>query len=207
MKKWMALALVLGLGVATLGTVAYAQERGMGMGRAEARAHGFMQAGGFSRMGGFHGRGEMGRRLLALLDNPRFKQSLSLTDEQSGQLRKIIVGAEEASIKTRAEMAVSGIELRELLRADHPDREAVMKEADQISALRSQMMKQRLDALLAAKNILTPEQQARMRSFLERRAAGGRFMHQRFGERRGSMPGMLEGGAATTPHPPVPPNQ
>lgn len=206
MKKWILLALVLGFGAATLGTVAYAQERGMSMGQAGARHHSFMPAGGYSRMGGFHGRRAMGRRLLALLDNPRFKQSLSLTDEQSSQLRKIIVGAEESSIKTRADLAVHGIELRELLRADHPDREAVMKQVDQISALRSQMMKQHLEALLAAKNVLTPEQQTRLRGFLEHRASGRNFMRQRWGEHRGRMPGM-RGGASTPKRAPAAPNQ
>jgi Spy/CpxP family protein refolding chaperone len=204
-KKWIALALVLGLAVATLGYVAYAQEKGMG--RAESRGHEFMAGGGFSGMGGFHGRAHMARKLLAMLDNPRFKQSLGLTDEQSGQLRKIIVDGEKSAIKARADLAVRGIELRELLRADHPDREAVMKKADDISALRAQMMKQHLDSLLAAKSVLTPEQQARIRSFLERRAAGGSFMRERFFNRRGSMPGMGSGRPVTPPQPPAPPKE
>ncbi len=200
MKKWLIIALVLGLGTATLGYVAYAQEGGMG--RGEFHGQDFMAGGGFHAWGGHHGHAHMGRRLLAMLDNPRFKQALSLTDEQVGQLRKIIVGSEEASIKTGADLKVRGIELRELLRADHPDQQAVMKEADEISALRAQMMKQHLEALLAAKNVLTPEQQAKVRSFLERRAAGRSMMRERFFNHRGTRP-ERRGGPATAPQPPA----
>jgi Spy/CpxP family protein refolding chaperone len=198
MKKWIAISLILGLGVSAVGFIAYAQARA----RTERGGHEFMARGSFGR-GGFQGRAHVGRRLLAMLDNPRVKQSLGLTDEQTGQLRKIVVQAEEATIKTGAGMAVRGIELRESLRADHPDRQAVMKEADEISALHAQMMKQHLDSLLAAKSVLTSEQQAKIRSFGERHAASRGFSRERFFNRRVPGRGMGPGGPSTAPHPPA----
>lgn len=199
MKKWIAVAAVVALGVVALGFVAHAQEEGMR--RAEFRFSGEGFAGGR----GFHGREHMGARLLALLDNPRVKESLGLTDDQTTRLRQIVVDAEKSSIKTGADMAVRGVELRELLRADHPDRQAVMKEADGISALRAQMMKQHLDSLLAAKSVLTPEQQQKIRSFIENR--GNREgMRDRFFYRRAPHPGQEPGGPPHAPPPPTAPN-
>jgi Spy/CpxP family protein refolding chaperone len=59
-----------------------------------------------------------------------------------------------------------------MLRSEKPDRDAVMKKVQEISDLRRAMMVQHIDALLASKTVLTPEQQEKIRSFLERRRAG-----------------------------------
>jgi Spy/CpxP family protein refolding chaperone len=83
-----------------------------------------------------------------------------------------VLDTEKSNIKTRAEVQVRGIELRELLRADNPDRDAVMKKIDEISALRTEMAKEDVDALLQAKSVLTPEQQKKIRNFIEMRRAG-----------------------------------
>ncbi len=166
-----AVALALGLGVA-----AWAHEHG-------AWGHGPDGGGPEGRAG----------RLLALLDNDHFKSQLELTDQQANQLRQIVVNAEKSSIKTRADMVVREVELRELLRSDSPDRETVLKKVQEVSNLRGEMMKQHVEALLAAKSVLTPEQQKKIRSFIESRHFRGsehRPMRQFHG-----MPG----------HPPMPP--
>ena len=66
----------------------------------------------------------------------------------------------------RTHLAVDGIELRELLRADKPDQDAVMKKAEAITRLRVQMMKSGIQAILDAKNVLTPEQQKKVRDLI-----------------------------------------
>lgn len=106
-------------------------------------------------------------RLLAALDDPRVRTALGLTDQQADSLRKIIVDTETFTIKTGADIAVNSIELRELLRADKPDRAAVMSKGDQISKSTSLLINHYLDAMLAAKAILTPEQQKMIRAYLE----------------------------------------
>ncbi len=106
-------------------------------------------------------------RLLAALDDPRVRTMLNLTDQQADSLRKIIVGTETFTIKTAADMAVDSIDLRELLRADKPDRAAVMKKGDEISKSTSQLINHYLDAMLAAKAVLTPEQQKMIRAYIE----------------------------------------
>jgi Spy/CpxP family protein refolding chaperone len=111
----------------------------------------------------------MGPRLLAMLENERMRTELGITDQQADRLRQIAVDTEKFTVKTRAEIVVRNMELRELLRADKPEREAVMKKVQEISDLRGQIMKQRIDSLLATKAALTPEQQKKMRAFLEHR--------------------------------------
>lgn len=109
-------------------------------------------------------------RLLAALDDTRVRTVLGLTDQQADSLRKIIVDTETFTIKTGANIAVDSIDLRELLRADKPDRTAVMNKGDEISKLTSQLINHYLDAMLAAKAVLTPEQQKMIRAYLENRA-------------------------------------
>ena len=109
-------------------------------------------------------------RLLAVLDDPRVGTTLGLTDQQADGLRKIIIDTETFTIQTGAEIAVNTIELRELLRADKPDKTAVKSKGDQISKSTSLLISRYLDAMLAAKAILTPEQQKIIRAYLERGA-------------------------------------
>ncbi len=109
-------------------------------------------------------------RLLAALDDPRVRTVLGLSDQQADSLRKIIVDTETFTIKTGADIAVDSIDLRELLRADKPDRAEVMKKGDEISKSTSQLINHYLDAMLAAKAVLTPEQQKMIRAYIERGA-------------------------------------
>lgn len=106
-------------------------------------------------------------RLLSALDDPRVRTMLGLTGQQADSLRKIVVDTETFTIKTGADIAVDSINLRELLRADKPDRTAVMGKGDEISKFSSQLINHYLDAVLAAKTILTPDQQKMIRAYME----------------------------------------
>jgi Spy/CpxP family protein refolding chaperone len=137
---------------------------------------------------------ERGLRLLAMLENEQVRTELGITDQQAERLRQIAVDTEKSAVRTRAEIAVRNMELRELLRADKPEREAVMKKVQEISDLRGQIMKQHMESLLATKTVLTPEQQRKMRARLEHRGRPGAW-RERF---RPQAPG-------APPGPPAPP--
>jgi Spy/CpxP family protein refolding chaperone len=173
MKQWTRVGLAVGVAVImgglAAGVLTWAQE---GEHFRTGGPAGEFRGGGFAAGGNVEGGPRMGARLLAALDNDRIKTELGLTEDQTNHLRQIVVDTQKSSIKTRADMEVRGIELRELLRADNPDRTAVMKKVDEISALRAEMLKQDMDALLNAKSVLTPEQQKKIRTFLERRRMG-----------------------------------
>jgi Spy/CpxP family protein refolding chaperone len=176
-KVGLAVGAAMVLGGLAVGAATWAQESVRF--ERQGRGGGFQFAG--SRDFG-HGQ-RMGARILAMLDNDRVKSALGLTDDQTSRLRQIVVDTQKGNITTGAELTVRGIELRELLRADNPDQDAVMKKIDQISALRAQVMKQDVEALLKAKTVLTPEQQKKIRTFIERRRAGGAMGGGGFGWR------------------------
>lgn len=188
MKRWIWIGVVVTLGLLSLGAVAHSQgadrERGM-------REH-------FGHRGG--------DRMLAMLDNERARTALGFTDEQSNRLRQILVESQKSSLKLRADLGVRRIELRELMRADKPDRDAVMVKVQEISDLRGQMMKQRVDSLLSSKSLLTPEQQQKIRSFMHRRGREG-FGGRRSFERRPPRDPMGPGGPAAPPPPGEGPNE
>lgn len=191
MRKWFTTGIAMIVGVLMVGILGWAQEMGP-MGREPGR-----EAGG----GIFHMRGgeeRLGMKLMALLDNDRVKAALGLTDPQTDSLRKILLETAKSTVKTRADMKVREIELADLMRADKPDREAVMKTVQDISDSRGRMMKQQVGALLAAKEVLTPEQQKKIRNFIEMRAAGLGGGERRFGRGMGEPPN----GPGPPPQPP-----
>jgi flagellar basal body-associated protein FliL len=145
-------------------------------------------------------------RLLALLDSDRIRIYLGLADPQVDRLRQIAVETEKADVKTRAEIEVRSIELREALRADKPDRDEILKRVQEISELRGEVMKHQVEALLAAKAVLSPEQQRRVFSLLENRQEGRRVGGEPGGVRAKPLPG--PGVPAQVPlHPGEPPVQ
>lgn len=113
---------------------------------------------------------QMVSRLLRDLDDPRVRSTLGLSDQQADSLRKIIIDTETFTIKTGANIAVDSIDLRELLREDKPDKSVVKAKGDEISKYTSELINHYLDAILAAKALLTPEQQKMIRAYIERGA-------------------------------------
>jgi Spy/CpxP family protein refolding chaperone len=141
-----------------------------------------------------HEHGDLAAHMLAMLDNEHFRSAMNLTAQEADRLRQIIVNTEKSTIKTKAALEVNQIDLRELLRADNPDRAAVLKKVQDISSLRGEMMKAHIEALLEAKSVLTPEQQKKLREFFESRH-GREFMRGRAMQRgQMSCPCMREGG-------------
>ena len=157
--------------------------------------------------GGGHGFGG-GEHLLRMADNPRVRMSLGLTDDQVARLHKIGVDTEKASIQTHADLELRHIELRELLRADNPDRDAIMQKLDAVNVLRGKMDKQRVETLLSARSVLTPEQIKKVKAFME--GGGPRWGMERGMERHGGMgrppgfggPGGAPGWPASKPQTP-----
>jgi hypothetical protein len=135
------------------------------------------------------GRGHVGvERLLALLESDRIRIYLRLADPQVERLRQIVVETEKAGVRTRAEIEVRSIELREALRADKPDHDEILKQVQEISDLRLEMMKNRVEAILAAKAVLSPEQQRRLFSLLENWHEGRAVGEEGIGMRAKPLP-------------------
>jgi len=148
------------------------------------------------------------------LQGERMKAELGLTDEQAEKLHQIFIDTRKANIKTRADLEIKRMELHELMRADATDRDAALKKVQEISALREQMMRQHVESMLAAKTVLTPEQQQKFRAMMagrsSRRAEGFRgprgLRRWQGGPGGPGGPGGLSGpGDAPAPQPPPEP--
>lgn len=103
--------------------------------------------------------GAGGGNLTGLLNSRRLREALELTDEQAEQLRKINVDTRKTTVQKRADLQVSRIELNELLRSENPPRAQVEQKVREITQLQGDLMQTRVDALLSARAVLTPEQQ------------------------------------------------
>ena len=150
------------------------ERQGRTRGSRSFRARNFR--GGFGRGGG---RGWYG--------SPRLHEELELTDEQTEKLRQMRVEARKAAVRNRADLQVQRIELGELLRADSPSKAQVDRKVQQITKLQGAAFAARINTMLSAKAVLTPEQRAKARELRKNR--GRRFRGRRGGGSRGGPHG------------------
>jgi periplasmic protein CpxP/Spy len=143
---------------------------------------------------------------MRMAENPRMRQYLGLNDDQVARLHKLGVEAEEAGVKSRSQMELAHIELRELMRADNPDQSAIMAKMDQVNQLRGAMEKERVRTMLEARNVLTPDQQKKLKAMRENH---GGMEHRPMMQHRGGPGGPGRPGApgAAPQNPPAPPAQ
>ena len=153
--KWMLLALTPVLAAGLTAGSAFADGRGShgeGFRRHGMRAH-------FSR--GSHSGMKRMRRMRHL---GRMKETLGLTDDQVIKIKDIFTEARKKRIKTKAGIRVARIEMRQLMRQEKIDRAAIDQKIQAISRLRTQTMRQRVDARLKVHSLLTPEQRKKARA-------------------------------------------
>ena len=178
-----------------------------GEGRGEFGRPGEGEGGGWQHGGG-HGFGGA-EHLLRLAEDPRVRMFLGLTDEQVSRLHKIGVDAEKSSVQSQADLELRHIELRELLRADNPDHDAIMQKIDEANALQGKMEKQHVETLLSARSVLTPEQLKKVKEFMEHGGPGGMERGRGFEHHDGPDGRMHDhaGPGGGAPRPPAPPAQ
>ncbi len=101
------------------------------------------------------------------------KEALGLTDEQVVKIEDIRTETRKKMIKTRAEIRVARIEMRELMHQEKIDRAAVDKKIQVISNLRTQAMRQGVDTRVKVHAVLTPEQRKKISSLTASGFRGG----------------------------------
>ncbi|MGD0036787.1 MAG: periplasmic heavy metal sensor [Bacteroidota bacterium] len=97
----------------------------------------------------------------------KFMEKLNLTDEQKKDVEKIHFDAEKQTIAQKAKVETEGIELRQLLKADAPDKSAIEKKISDIADLRVQMHMIKINSWFAINKLLTPDQQKMWKKILE----------------------------------------
>lgn len=96
-------------------------------------------------------------RLEALLNNPEAAKKLGLTDNQIASLQARLDESKKQLIKLRTDVELAELEVRRLMRANNPDRAAVMKAVEAASAAQLALRKAMVDERLAVREIVGPE--------------------------------------------------
>jgi Spy/CpxP family protein refolding chaperone len=113
------------------------------------------------------GRGHRPFMLARLVNNPTFRERLGITPEQALKIRTQTSDFRKKRIRNRAELQVKRIELHDLLSADKPDRSAIDKKLQEISAVRLDGARSAVDFHLAMREALTPEQRQKLQQMRE----------------------------------------
>jgi len=165
--------------------------RGDGPGR-EWKRHGEGRYRGMRGRRGRHGRGRefMVARLAA---SPEARERLGITAEQADKIQRQTDDFRKAQIRGRADLQLKQLELRELMRGETPDRAAIDRKMDELSAARAAQAKAEAHYRLDMRASLTAEQRQKLHEMMERGGRRGRDGADRPGRAPGSGPGSGEG--------------
>lgn len=114
---------------------------------------------------------------------PQLIKKLGLTDEQQDKVQSIRMNAEKEKIKIEAELRIKQIDMQEQMEKKSVNEKEISKLIDAISDLQKKMLENRIKTMLALKKILTPEQQEKLKKFMEQRM-------EKFGQNGPDGPGM-----------------
>jgi len=90
---------------------------------------------------------------------PQMLGKLKLTDTQKKDVEKIVFDAAKETIAQKAKVATARLELRQLLKADSPDKNTIEKKINEIADLSAQIHVDHVDGWFAINKLLTPDQQ------------------------------------------------
>ena len=139
------------------------------------------------------------------------RQELGLSDEQTKQLRPIVLQPTKTEIQQRADLQIAEIELGELLEADPMDMAQVEAKLKSIEGLRTTLRLTLIKAHEQAKALLTPEQRQKLERLHDRMpgmmGSGSMGMMEMMGESRAGgmsmrgsgMMGMMGAGMGEQP--------
>lgn len=130
-------------------------------------------------------------RMHGMAGRERLARALGLTDEQRAKMREAHERQMRRSIAERADLKIAKLDLRKLVRADHPDQHAIEAQVDKIAGMRAELQKQRLATMIEIRAMLTADQRARLREMRDVRS-GGMRERMRGDHSRGMREGMRE---------------
>jgi Spy/CpxP family protein refolding chaperone len=112
-------------------------------------------------------RGE--RRGPGAADPARLAHELGLNEQQTAQLKKLQLDGRKAAIRRNADTQLARLGLQELMDAPSVDEKALQARVKELSDLHAARLRARVDAQLALRKILTPEQQEKLKQLREQR--------------------------------------
>ena len=102
---------------------------------------------------------EMGCRMMQCC--MQHAEELGLTAEQQSKMKDMGLAAKKEQIRMKADMELAKLDLNQLLMADNPNENEVMKAIDNLGLLKTKMRKAEIKTKLAMQQILTKEQLAK----------------------------------------------
>jgi len=102
----------------------------------------------------------------------RHGAELGLDAETRTSIQAIVETSRAQADQSRAEIQAEHESMRALLSQSSPDERAVMSQNDRIEALKSQRRRNRLEAMLAIRKLLSPEQREKLVGIQEAERAG-----------------------------------
>ncbi len=102
---------------------------------------------------------------------PDLRRQLNLTEEQARRITQVMAASQERTARLRIALGRARLDARELMLEATPDRGRLDAVARRIGELQGQLVRARFDVQLELRQVLTPEQQARLRLLMARRAA------------------------------------
>ena len=148
------------------------------------------------RMMGPMGGDSEGMILRALSPDSPLAKEIGLTEQQSQDLKKLVPAMQAEMQASRDKMEALAIKQAELMSQDSPDEASVMKVVEELGQVRTDIAKKRMQQVLAAQKILTPEQRTKLRESMKSRME--QFRANRAGGARRPHPD-AKAPAATTP--------
>jgi hypothetical protein len=127
-------------------------------------------------------------KLARLVSKPYFRERLGITPEQAQKIRTQTSDFRKTQIRNRAELQVKHLELNDLLSVDNPDRAAIDKKLQEISAVQLASAKSAIDFRLAMRTALTPDQRQKLLKMREEFFRHGGPDHERSHGARGDAP-------------------
>jgi Spy/CpxP family protein refolding chaperone len=111
---------------------------------------------------GMYGRGGRDFMLGRIIHDPAVRERLGITAEQTTKIEQESSAFRKTQIRNRADVEIKRVELRDLFSADQPDRAAIDKKLEEISAARLAQQKAAVGFYLTIRNVLTPEQRQKL---------------------------------------------
>ena len=90
--------------------------------------------------------------------NHRIAEEIGLNDQQKQQLEKISLASRLKTIDLRADLEKQQVILEPMLQTYHPDASQVLEQVEKVSQARAAIEKERVQTMLAARNVLSEEQ-------------------------------------------------
>lgn len=114
----------------------------------------------------------------------RVKAKLELTQEQKEKIRDTRLDFQKQNIKLKADLKIARLELRSLMADEEADKAKIYQKIEEISALRTELAKNRVDQKMAVRDILTKEQRDKLKELRFRKTARKRLWERGMQGRR-----------------------